>query len=118
MSTSNRNTLLRINLSQRKAVPEEISSDLKVFVGGMGIGVKLLVDEVPAGIDSFGPDNKLIFAVGPLTGTRAPMFPQTCVVTKSPLSGTLLYAYAGGTLGPEIQQVGYDAFVLVGGFDF
>jgi aldehyde:ferredoxin oxidoreductase len=101
-------------LTQRKATVEEIPADLENFIGGMGLGVKLLLDEVPAGTDALGPGNKLIFAVGPLTGTRAPMFPQTCIVTKSPLTGTILNSYAGGTLGPEIKQAGYDALVFEG----
>ncbi|MFQ5610569.1 MAG: aldehyde ferredoxin oxidoreductase family protein [Anaerolineae bacterium] len=114
MFTSSRNTLLRINLSERTATAEDISPGLAAYVGGMGIGVKLLLDEVPAGTDALGAGNKLIFAVGPLTGTHAPMFPQTCIVTKSPLTGTILNAYAGGTLGPEIKQAGYDALVFEG----
>ncbi len=114
MSTSLRNTLLRINLTQHTSQEEDISSELGAYVGGMGVGTKLLVDEVPPGTDALEPGNKLIFAVGPLTGTRAPMFAQTCVVTKSPLSGTILNSYAGGTLGAEIKQAGYDALVIEG----
>ncbi|MDP6239357.1 MAG: aldehyde ferredoxin oxidoreductase C-terminal domain-containing protein, partial [Alphaproteobacteria bacterium] len=114
MPSSSRNALLRINLTQQTATTEDISLELAAYIGGMGIGVKLLLDEVPAGADALGADNKLIFAVGPLTGTSAPMFPQTCIVTKSPLTGTILNAYAGGTLGPEIKQAGYDALVFEG----
>lgn len=114
MPTSSRNALLRIDLTQRKATVEDIPSGLAAYVGGMGIGVKLLLDEVPAGADALGPENKLIFAVGPLTGTRAPMFAQTCIITKSPLSGTILNTYAGGTFGPELKQAGYDAMVVEG----
>jgi aldehyde:ferredoxin oxidoreductase len=117
MPTSVRRKLLRIDLTEKTAVHEEISPELWAFVGGIGIGTKLLVDEVPAGTDALSPKNKLIFSVGPLTGTRAPMFPQTCVVTKSPLSGTILNTYAGGTLGPEIKQAGYDAIVFEGAAD-
>lgn len=114
MPTSSRNALLRIDLTQRKATVEDIPSGLAAYVGGMGIGVKLLLDEVPAGADALGPENKLIFAVGPLTGTRAPMFAQTCIITKSPLSGTILNTYAGGTFGPELKQAGVDAVVVEG----
>jgi aldehyde:ferredoxin oxidoreductase len=105
---------LRIDLTQQRAATEEIPAELESFIGGMGLGVKLLLDEVPAGTDALGPGNKLILAVGPLTGTRAPMFPQTCIVTKSPLTGTILNTYAGGSLGPEIKQAGYDALLFEG----
>lgn len=114
MPTSSRRTLLRINLTRRTALLEDVTPDLAAYVGGMGLGVKLLLDEVPAGADALGPDNKLIIAVGPLTGTHAPMFAQTCIVTKSPLSGTILNTYAGGTFGPEIKQAGYDNVVFEG----
>lgn len=114
MPSSSRKTLLRINLSQRTAKEEEITPELLAYVGGMGIGTKILVDEVPAGADALGAENKLIFAVGPLTGTTAPMFAQTSIVTKSPLSGTILNSYAGGTLGTEIKQAGFDALVIEG----
>jgi aldehyde:ferredoxin oxidoreductase len=114
MPTSTRRKLLRIDLTEGRAVAEEISAELDAFIGGIGIGTKILLDEVPVGTDALAPENKLIFSVGPLTGTRAPMFPQTCVVSKSPLSGTILNTYAGGALGPEIKQAGYDALVFEG----
>ncbi len=114
MPTSSRKALLRINLTRQTARVEDVSPDLAVYVGGMGLGTKLLLDEVPAGVDALGPDNKLIIANGPLTGTRAPMFAQTCIVTKSPLSGTILNTYAGGTFGSEFKQAGYDAVVFEG----
>ncbi len=114
MPTSSRKALLRINLTQQTAGVEDISPESAAYVGGMGLGTKLLLDEVPAGIDALELDNKLIIAAGPLTGTRAPMFAQTCIVTKSPLSGTILNTYAGGTFGPELKQAGYDAVVFEG----
>jgi aldehyde:ferredoxin oxidoreductase len=114
MPTSTRRKLLRIDLTEGRAVAEEISAELDAFIGGIGIGTKILLDEVPVGTDALAPENKIIFSVGPLTGTRAPMFPQTCVVSKSPLSGTILNTYAGGALGPEIKQAGYDALVFEG----
>jgi aldehyde:ferredoxin oxidoreductase len=114
MVTSNRNTLLRVNLTNKTASIEPISPELASYVGGMGFGVKLLLDEVPSRVDALGPENKLIISVGPLTGTRAPMSAQTCMVTKSPLTGTILNTYAGGSIGPEIKQAGYDTLVFEG----
>lgn len=114
MPTSTRRKILRVDLTERRATAEELSPEIEAYIGGIGIGTKILLDEVPAGTDALSPDNKLVFSVGPLTGTRAPMFPQTCIVSKSPLSGTILNSYAGGALGPEIKQAGYDAIVFEG----
>ena len=65
-------------------------------------------------IDPLSEKNKIILTVGPLTGTTAPMFPQACIVTKSPLTGTILNCYAGGFLGAEIKFCGIDGVVLEG----
>ena len=80
----------------------------------MGYGTRILIDEVSPGIDPLSPENKSIFNVGPFTGTNAPMAPQTCVVTKSPLTGTILNCYAGGFLGAEIKFSGIDGIILEG----
>ena len=65
--------LLRVDLTEEKVAIEQISPEiLRRFVGGVGYGVKLLYDEIPAGIDPLGSGNKLVFTTGPLTGTGAP----------------------------------------------
>ncbi len=110
-------TILRIDLAGRSARAWSVPGQLREYLGGMGYGTKILVDEVPPSTDALAPENKLILTVGPLTGTLAPMFPQSCVVTKSPLSGTILNTYAGGFLGAEIKFCGLDGLVLEGRAD-
>ena len=107
--------LLRINLSTLE-VKEEIIKDemISEFIGGMGFGVKLLTDEVDPTIDSLSVGNKIIISVGPLNGTAAPLFAQTCMVTKSPLTNGILNCYAGGYLGYKIKSSGYDCIVIEG----
>lgn len=107
--------LLRINLSTLK-VKEEVIKDemISEFIGGMGFGVKLLTDEVDPTIDSLSVGNKIIISVGPLNGTAAPLFAQTCMVTKSPLTNGILNCYAGGYLGYKIKSSGYDCIVIEG----
>ena len=107
--------LLRINLSEFK-VKEEIIKDemINKFIGGMGFGVKLLTDEVDPTIDSLSVGNKIIISVGPLNGTAAPLFAQTCMVTKSPLTNGILNCYAGGYLGYKIKSSGYDCLIIEG----
>ena len=84
------------------------------YLGGRGVGVKLLYDRLTADTDPLGPDNQLIFMTGPLTGTAAPSSGRTDVVTKSPFSGLLGGANAGGFWGPELKYAGYDGIVVHG----
>ncbi len=114
MASSACDLLLRIDCATKSSTSMKVDEELKSYVGGMGYGTKILVDEVDPTIDPLSEKNKLILSVGPLTGTTAPMFPQACIVTKSPLSGTILNCYAGGFLGAEIKFCGIDGLVLEG----
>jgi len=112
--SSMQDLLIRIDLSSGKAAPWAVPEQLKGYLGGMGYGTKILVDEVAPQTDPLSAENKLILTVGPLTGTTAPMHPQSCIVTKSPLTGTILNSYAGGFLGAEIRFAGLDGLILEG----
>jgi len=92
------------------------------FLGGRGLGAALLfrhlADPPSAGsglrADPFAPDNPLIFAVGPLTGTPWPTGARTHVTFHSPLTGIYGYANAGGFFGAALRRAGYDALVITG----
>jgi aldehyde:ferredoxin oxidoreductase len=112
--SSMRDLLIRVDLCNKTASPWSVPEQLKGYLGGMGYGTKILVDEVPPRTDPLAPENKLILTVGPLTGTMAPMQPQSCIVTKSPLTETILNSYAGGFLGAEIRFAGLDGLILEG----
>jgi len=110
--------LLRIDLSTRSVSEEPLREPfIQRWVGGMGFGVKLFTNEVPATAGPLGPDNKIYISVGPLTGTLAPLFAQTCIVTKSPLTGGIINTYAGGHLGGSIKATGYDVIAIEGQAD-
>jgi len=107
--------LLRVNLTRRAITEEPLSEDfIRRWVGGMGFGTRLLTQEVAPTADPLGPDNKLFVSVGPLTGTLAPLFAQTCIVTRSPLTGGIINTYAGGHLGGAIKASGYDVIAIEG----
>lgn len=72
------------------------------FIGGKGLGARYLYRSVPAGAAPCGPDNRLVFAVGPLTG-HLPGDGRTAVITKSPLTGLFLDSYVGGSLGRSLR---------------
>jgi len=108
-------TTLRINLSKGTAVLEATDMDMAHdYIGARGMGGKILSDEVDPKADALGPDNKLIFAPGPLTGTFAPSAGRFNVITKSPLNGTIAASNSGGVFGPELKYAGYDAIIIEG----
>ena len=81
--------LLRINLTTRHVSAEP--NDLEIarkFIGGRGLGTYYINKEVDPSVDPLSPENKLIFATGPLTGSPAPTSGRYMAVTKSPLTGT------------------------------
>ena len=107
--------LLRIDLSKDKISVEEIGHEiLRKFLGGVGYGAKLLYDELSAGIDPLGPENKVVFTTGPLTGTGAPGsgFHELCF--KSPLTGIWAETRSGGEWGGALRKAGYDFLVFEG----
>jgi len=107
--------ILRVNLTEGKWENEDLDMDLaEAFIGGRGLGGKILFDEVNPSVDPLSPDNKLIFATGSLTGTGAPTGCRYMVVAKSPLTGTIGYSNAGGHFGPEMKFAGYDVIIIEG----
>ncbi|MGQ9556571.1 MAG: aldehyde ferredoxin oxidoreductase family protein [Desulfurispora sp.] len=107
--------ILRVNLSSGVITTEDTNVDyFKKYIGARGVAAKLLLDEVAAGINPLGPDNKLIFMTGPAEGTMAPGANKITVTFKSPLTGTYSFALCGGSLGPELKFAGYDGIIIEG----
>ena len=107
--------ILRINLSSGKISKESLDESLaRNFLGGRGIATKILYDELPAGTDPLSPENKLIFAAGPLTGTSAPTGGRYMVITKGPLNGAIASSNSGGFFGKEFKTAGYDLIIFEG----
>ena len=105
--------VLRINLKKRVANVEPLNFEMaKKFIGGRGLGTKMLMDEVDPRIDALSPENKLIVVAGPLTGTATPTGGRYMVVTKSPLTGTVASSNSGGYWGAELKFAGYDAIII------
>ncbi len=114
MTTSYMGQFLKIDLTRGRVETMPVDPDLqRRFIGGKGVGARLLYDLAPPQCDPLGPDNPLLFMTGPLTGTRAPAM-RGCVITKSPLTGTFLDSYFGGHFSPEIKYAGYDGLIFTG----
>jgi aldehyde:ferredoxin oxidoreductase len=107
--------LLRVNLTDHKITIEEINEAwAKQFLGGAGLATKYFYDEVPGGVDPLGPENKLIFMTGPLTGTASASASRYSVVAKSPQTGLWGQANSGGSFGPALKKSGYDGIIFEG----
>jgi aldehyde:ferredoxin oxidoreductase len=107
--------VLRVNLTDATSRVDELPLSMAMeFIGGAGFGIKYLFDEVKGGADPLGPDNKLIFASGPFSGTTIPCASRMAVVTKSPLTGGVANALTGGYFPVELKFAGYDALIIEG----
>jgi aldehyde:ferredoxin oxidoreductase len=118
--------ILDVDLSSGKIEKVAITpEDLDNFVGGRGLGMKILWDRLKKpGVDPLSPDNPLIFMPGPFSGLPVPSSSRTCVVTKSPktspvksdysFASTVSYSNVGGFFGPEVRFAGYDGIVITG----
>ncbi|KKL80556.1 hypothetical protein LCGC14_2003600, partial [marine sediment metagenome] len=109
------NKILRIDLANRKITKEEIDEDAyRLFVGGAGIGAKILWEEVSPEVDAFDADNKLIFAGGPFQGHPVPGSAKFSIISKSPLTNTYADSAAGARWGPLFKRAGYDVLIIQG----
>ena len=112
--------ILRINLSSGKIDKQDSREYVPKYLGGLGIGLKMMWDEVPAEVGPFDPENRIVFAVGPLTGTYTPTNGRTIVVSKSPQTYPVEQCSRGsfgGHWGAELKYSGYDAIVIHGRAD-
>ncbi|HXG11222.1 MAG TPA: aldehyde ferredoxin oxidoreductase family protein [Gemmataceae bacterium] len=107
--------LLRVNLSTGQSRVEDIPEAwLRDYIGGRGVADRYLWQEMDPRVDPFSPENKLIFATGPLTGTPASCGARYMVVTKGALTGAITTSNSGGHWGPELKFAGYDLLLIEG----
>jgi len=107
--------VLRIDLTTRCVKTEDLNMDwAREYVGERGLATKYLWEGMDPQTDPLGPDNMLIFATGPLTGTMASTSGRYAVVTKGPLTGAIACSNSGGKFGAELKFAGYDLLILTG----
>ena len=110
--------ILRVNLTKGRITEDAWEEGVaRKFLGGRGLGAKILFEELRPGVDPLGPENKLIFATGPVTGASFAGNSRYVVMAKSPLTGLWGEAHAAGFFGPELKFAGYDAIVIEGRAD-
>jgi aldehyde:ferredoxin oxidoreductase len=98
------------NYEERPLTP----SMAEQYIGGYGIGAKVLFDTMKPGVDPLGPENVIGFTTGPLTGTGALLSGRYMVVCKSPVTGGWNDSNSGGSFGPELKKAGFDALFIRG----
>lgn len=109
--------ILRVDLTTRKVSESSTFDYVPQFLGGRGLGAKICWDEAAPEVSAFDPENPLIFATGPLTGTLAPTSGRFEVVGKCPQSApveSFTRSGVGGHFAPELKWAGYDAIVIRG----
>ncbi|MBW2328628.1 MAG: aldehyde:ferredoxin oxidoreductase, partial [Deltaproteobacteria bacterium] len=109
------NKILRIDVGSKtfaqESIPEEVSSQ---YLGGKGIATHILLEENPPGVDPFSPENLLILATGPFSGSGLWGSARHGIYTKSPLTGYYSESYSGGVTSEYMAKTGSDLFVLKG----
>ena len=107
--------ILRVDLTTGKLSVQGISEDhYRRYLGGRGFIAHTLLTEVPKGADPFGPENRLVFALGTITGHPLVGSGRNSVGCKSPLSGAYGESEAGGFWGAELKRAGFEAVVIEG----
>ena len=113
VGTSNR--IVQVNLSTGQVDEFQVDADdRRRFLGGKGLGLKLLYDRMDRGVDPLGEHNWLAFMMGVLMGTGAPCTGRFSAITKSPLTGIMLHSSCGGPFGMAFKTAGYDGLLISG----
>ncbi|MDA7990247.1 MAG: aldehyde ferredoxin oxidoreductase family protein [Gammaproteobacteria bacterium] len=109
------NKILRVDLGSGEITTEPLNWQwANEYLGGRGLASKYLSEEMDASADAESPENALIFATGPLTGTMASTSGRYVVVTKGPLTGAIACSNSGGKFGAELKYAGYDMLIIRG----
>ncbi len=109
------NKVLRIDLTRKGTIMEPLNMAwAEKYIGGKGLAIKYLYEELKPGIDPLSPENKLLLMTGPLTGTPVPCSGKLAVAAKSPATGTILDCSIGGHIALKVKYAGYDAVIFEG----
>jgi len=107
--------VLRVNLTKGTCTSEPLNMEwAREYIGQRGLATRYFVEEVDPKVDPLAPENHLIFATGPLTGTMASTGGRYSVITKGPLTGAIACSNSGGFLGAELRSAGWDMVILEG----
>ncbi|HYQ82247.1 MAG TPA: aldehyde ferredoxin oxidoreductase family protein, partial [Anaeromyxobacteraceae bacterium] len=107
--------ILRVNLTKGTCTAEPLNMDwARAYLGQRGLATKYFTAEVDPKVDPLSPQNKIIWATGPLTGTMASTGGRYSVITKGALTGAIACSNSGGFWGAELKMAGWDMIVFEG----
>ncbi len=107
--------VLRVDLTAGTCTGEPLNMEwAEAYLGQRGLATKYLLEEMDPKADPLGPDNKLIIATGPLTGTNASTGGRWSAVTKGALTGAIACSNSGGQFGGELKMAGWDFIIIEG----
>ncbi|MBL8449033.1 MAG: aldehyde ferredoxin oxidoreductase family protein [Dechloromonas sp.] len=107
--------ILRVNLTAGTCTPEPLNMKwADEYLGSRGLGTKYLYEETDPKVDPLSPENKMIMATGPLTGTMASTGGRYTVITKGPLTNAIACSNSGGFFGAEMKFAGWDMIIFEG----
>jgi aldehyde:ferredoxin oxidoreductase len=110
-----RGKILRVDLTSGKIKEENLDPKVaRDYIGGRGLGVHYLLKEGDPTCDPLSPENMMVMAAGPLTGTSAPTAARYMVMTKGPLTGAVTCSNSGGQFPKELKWAGLDAIIFTG----
>jgi aldehyde:ferredoxin oxidoreductase len=110
-----RGKILQVNLNDGATMVKSLDEELlKQFIGGAGLGARLLYDMIDVNTNPLGPENPLIFMTGPFTGTAVPTSGKSTFCSRSPKTGLLGYSTVGGHFGADLKFAGYDGIIFTG----
>ena len=110
--------ILRVNLTNGQISEDKLSDEYcEKYLGGIGFAADVLLKEVGSEVGALDPENRLIFGIGPLQASAVPGTGKWIAVSKSPMTGAICYATAGGNMGPMLKRAGYDSLVIQGKAD-
>lgn len=105
--------ILRVNVRTKSVREEPLDKKVaRTYLGSKGLGAYMLFNEIDPSTRPLGPENRLVFMTGPLTGTTAPMPNRFSVSAKSPLTNSWCDSHCGGSWGPELKFAGYDGIIV------
>ena len=112
------NRVLEVDLTTATFTIYTVTTEERtLYLGGKGLGLKLLYDRIPPGIDPLGPDNIIAVMPGVLMGSGAPCTGRFATVTKSPLTGIFTSSSCGGPFGMALKTAGWDGLLIKGRAD-
>lgn len=107
--------VLRVNLTEGTVSEEPLNMQWATeYIGQRGLATRYLVEETDPSVDPLSPENMMIMATGPLTGTAVSTGGRYSVITKSPLTGAIACSNSGGFFGAEMKSAGWDMIIFQG----